>query len=225
MIVSSSSSAQRPLSGARPAPIESGQHGFALGWLRTVSEVLLQPRRFFSHLGVGDLRAPLAFAVIALTLPIAVAEFGSLQQGDTPASQAWLAALKILLVPVLGALWVATVQASVWHRVLRWFGSSKVPLNVAMRAMSYLTSFAATFGVVMTIAGFAPESAPYVIAWYGSLSAVLLLSFYALLTIARGPYGLSVGRGIGAVLVFEGCYAVVVFVSALAWFAVMAPAS
>jgi hypothetical protein len=224
MMVGSSSRPQRTLSLARPAPLESGQHGFVVGWLRTVGEVLLQPKRFFSHLGAGDLRAPLAFASIALTLPLAIGELGSLQQGETPASDVWISALKILLAPVLGALWVATVQAALWQRVLRWFGSRELPLSVAARAMSYLTALAATLGVVMTLAGFAPESAPYVIAWYGSLDAVLLLSFYALVVLARGPHGLPLGRAIIAVLAFEACYAVVLFVSALACFALLAPA-
>jgi hypothetical protein len=207
-----------------PSALETGQHGFARGWLYTCRDVLFRPGRFFSRLGTGGLAVPLAFAVVSLTLPIAVAEIGSLQQGETDPSLAWVSVFKILLLPIALTLWIASVQAAVWQRVLRWF-QAPLPFHVAARAMCFLTALAATLGLVMTLAGFAPESAPCVIAWYGSLDAILLLTFYALIRLARGPYALSTGRAILAVATFALVYGLVVFVAALAYFALAAALS
>jgi hypothetical protein len=85
--------------------------------------------------------------------------------------------------------------------------------------MLYLTSVAATLGLLMTITGFAPESAPCVIAWYASLDAAYVYIFYALVKLARGPYALTRPKAILAVATFELAYAVVLFATALAYFA------
>jgi hypothetical protein len=81
--------------------LESGQHGFAVGWLRTTADVMLRPGRFFSRLGSGPLGKPLAFALLSTALPVVVAELGGLQQGDIEADRATTAVLRALLVPPL----------------------------------------------------------------------------------------------------------------------------
>lgn len=215
-----SSSENLAIARGTPTPLESGGHGMVAGILLTTREVLLQPRRFFSQLGNGELRAPLAFAALALALPIAVAELGALQQGET--ESAGVAVLRTVSLPLVAAVWVAYVQGSVWHRVLRLFAPA-VPFRVAARGMSYLTALVGTLGLVMSIAGFAPESGPYVIAWYAALDLTLLLAFYALIAFARGPYRLSLGRALAAVLCFELAYAITLFAATLTYFALFAP--
>lgn len=202
-------------------PLETGEHGFAAGWLRTVAHVMLRPGHFFARLGAGSLQKPMAFALLSIALPVVVAELGALQQGDVESDRTALAISRAILVPPLAVLWVAYVQPLVWRRTLALFGA-RPPSSIAARAMLYLTAVASTLGLIMTIAGFVPESAPYVITWYASLNATYVYVFYALVRLAKGPYALTTTRAVAAVAVFELAYALLVFIAALALFAASA---
>jgi hypothetical protein len=202
-------------------PLETGQYGFGAGWLRTVADVMLRPGHFFAQLGAGPLQKPMAFALLSVAIPVVVAELGALQQGDVESDNTALAILKAVLIPPVAVLWMTYVQPFVWRRTLSLF-KARAPSSVAPRAMLYLTAAAATLGLIMTIAGFAPESAPYVITWYASLNATYLYVFYALVRLARGPYALSTIKAIAAVAVFQLAYAILLFAAALALFAASA---
>jgi hypothetical protein len=202
-------------------PLETGEHGFGAGWLRTLAFVMLKPGHFFARLGAGPLHKPMAFALLSVALPVVIAELGALQQGDVESDNTALAIAKAFLIPPLAVLWIAYVQPVVWRRTLALF-KSRAPSSIAPRAMLYLTAVAATLGLIMTFAGFVPESAPYVVTWYASLNAAYLYIFYALVRLARGPYALSTARAIAAVALFELAYALLLFVAALALFAASA---
>lgn len=202
-------------------PLETGEYGFGAGWLRTVAHVMLRPGHFFAQLGAGPLHKPMAFALLSVALPVVVAELGALQQGDVESDSTALAIAKAVLIPPLAVLWITYVQPFVWRRTLAVFGS-RAPSSIAPRAMLYLTAVAATLGLIMTIAGFVPESAPYVITWYASLNATYVYVFYALVRLAKGPYALTTVKAIAAVAVFELAYALLLFVTALAVFAASA---
>lgn len=202
-------------------PLETGEYGFGAGWLRTVLHVMLSPGHFFTRLGAGPLPKPMAFALLSVAIPVVVAELGALQQGDVESDNTTLAIAKAVLIPPLAVLWMTYVQPYVWRRTVTLFGS-RAPSSIAARAMLYLTAVAATLGLIMTIAGFVPESAPYVITWYASLNATYLYVFYALVRLAKGPYALTTVRAIAAVAVFELAYAILLFIAALALFAASA---
>jgi hypothetical protein len=202
-------------------PLETGEHRFAVGWLRTCAQVMLRPGPFFRRLGAGPVRKPLTFALLSIALPVLVAELGAIQQGDVESDSTPVAILKLFLIPPLAVAWVAYVQPYVWRRSVALFGS-RAPRSIAVRAMLYLTAVAATLGLVMTIAGFAPESAPYVITWYAALLATQVYVLYALYSLAKGPYALPTASAIAAVALFELAYAAVLFAAALASFATSA---
>jgi hypothetical protein len=202
-------------------PLETGEHGFGAGWLRTVLHVMFRPGHFFARLGAGSLGKPVTFALLSVAIPVVVAELGALQQGDIESDNTALAITKAVLVPPLAVAWMTYVQPFVWRRTLGLF-KVRAPRSIAARAMLYLTAVAATLGLIMTLAGFVPESAPYVITWYASLLATNVYVFYALVQLARGPYALTTTRAIAATALFELAYATLLFITALALFAVSA---
>lgn len=187
--------------------LETGRHGFALGFLATTRDALFAPRRFYAQLGSGPLGLPFAFAVVSLALPLLVADFGGLLLGISGQAQPLSlgSLLRSLLGPLLAAAGLVVAQGLLWTAAMRVFGA-RVPLRTALRAMAYLTSIAASFGVVMTFAGFAPESAFCVILWYASLTVAYLFATYACYALARGPYGLGrVKAGFAVWLYQVGC--------------------
>jgi hypothetical protein len=202
-------------------PLETGEHGFVVGWVRTCADVMLRPGRFFARLGAGSLTPPMTFALLSVALPVLVAELGALQQGDVESDSTALAIAKAFVIPPLAVLWIAYVQSYLWRRTLALFGA-RTPKSIAARAMLYLTAVAATLGLIMTIAGFVPESAPYVITWYAALDVAYVYIFYALVKLAKGPYALPTPRAIAAVALFELTYALLLFITALTTFATSA---
>lgn len=187
--------------------LETGRHGFVQGFLYTTRDALFAPKSFYAQLSDGALRMPFAFAVVSLALPLLVADFGGYLLGISGQSQALTVSslLRSLLAPLIAAAGLPVVQGLLWSATTRLFGA-RVPLRISLRAMAYLSSIAASFGVVMTVAGFAPESAFCVILWYGTLNVAYLFATYACYALARGPYGFGRVKAGFAVWVYQvGC--------------------
>jgi hypothetical protein len=193
--------------------LESGQHGFFAGWLRTTRDALLSPTRFYGALRPGVLGLPFVFAALSLALPLIAVDLGGyFASGDHEAANTGaLALVRSSLSPLFAAALLIGVQALLWTAVTRLLGA-KTPLNLALRAMAYLTSIASSFGLVMTLSGFAPESGPYVVTWYLSMVGAYLFATYATYRLARGPYGFGMLRAGLTVWIFQLACAIAVFI-------------
>ena len=176
---------------AQPA-LETGKYGFALGWLYTTRDVLFSPKRFCAGLGSGPLALPFAFAALSLLLPLLVVDFGGYVLGISGPSQALsvVSSFRSLLGSLFTAAALTSVYGLLWGATTRLLGA-RAPLRTSLRAMAYLTSIGTTFGLPITIAGFAPESAFCVILWFTSAIAAYVVVSYAFYVLARGTYGLG----------------------------------
>ncbi|MDB4985758.1 MAG: hypothetical protein JWN04_936 [Myxococcaceae bacterium] len=171
-----------------PPAIETGAHSFVRGWWLSTRAALLTPSRFYGQLATGPLGIPFVFAAVSLALPLIAADLVGYTASEHGRSSFDLVGLvRSSISPLVAAALLVAVEGVLWNAVSRALGA-RLPLNLALRAMAYLTSIGTTFGVVMTLSGFAPESAFCVILWYLSLLSAYTFASYALYRLARGPY-------------------------------------
>ncbi|MDB4974778.1 MAG: hypothetical protein JWN48_3119, partial [Myxococcaceae bacterium] len=191
---------------AYPAPaLERADCSFVQGFVLTTRDALLTPTRFYEQLGPGPLGRPFVFAAVSLALPLIAADIaGYYATGGNGEAvpKGVFALLSASLMPLIAAAIVVAIQGLLWTGVSRALGA-RVPLQIALRAMAYLTSIASTFGIAMTLSGFAPESAFCVIVWYLSMFSAYLFSTYATYRLAQGPYAFRPVRAALTVWLFQ----------------------
>lgn len=181
------------------APFESAQLG-----REAVFGALFRPRRLFGSLTPGALGPAVQLSMVnfALVSIAAVLTDDALWLGDLlPAIGRGLA------LWLLGATWLLGPQAYLFRWVTQLFGADR-PLSLAQRGMAALSTILALFGMVLSVAGINPESAPFVISWIAAVVTAAALGAHALLRFAEGAYGLSRGRSVGAVLAFAFVHAI-----------------
>ncbi|MET0287955.1 MAG: hypothetical protein ABW352_25925 [Polyangiales bacterium] len=169
------------------------------GWLQTLRGALFQPRQQFGRLQPGPVGPAAKLTVISLGL---VATAAVLTDDELYLGRVPLVLGRGLMMWVVGVLWLLGPQAFLFRQVMRLFGSSQ-PLSLAQHGMAAFAVLLSVFGVALSVAGISPESAPFVISWYLALATLTVLGTHALYQFAVGAYGLSPGKAVGAVLVFE----------------------
>ncbi|HEY6879870.1 MAG TPA: hypothetical protein VI299_17700 [Polyangiales bacterium] len=178
---------------AQAAPFASSQLGREAVW-----GALFRPRALFGSLTPGSLvpAAQLAVANFALVAVATVLTDDALWLGDP--LRAWGRGLALWFV---GSAWLLGPQAYLFKWVMRTFGADQ-PLSLAQRGMAALSTLLSVFGVVLSVAGTNPESAPFVITWLLALLVAAVLAAHALFRLAEGAYRLPRNKAAASVLTF-----------------------
>ena len=184
----------------------------------TLVGALFRPREVFSELKPG----PAARAVKLTALYLALPAVAAVLTDDDLSLEPVNALVRGFMIWSFGTLWAFGPQAFLFRQTMRLFGSDR-PLSLAQHGMAAFSALLAVFGVVLSIAGMRPESAPFVITWYLSLVAVVVLGFHALFRLAEGAYALPTGKAVGAVLVFMFVHAIALTVALGVLFTIVSP--
>jgi hypothetical protein len=185
----------------------------------TLVGVLFRPRALFSGLRAGPVAPAARLTALYLALPAVAAV---LTDDDLWLGHTGTASARGLMIWGFGTVWSLGPQAFLFRLAMRLFGSNR-PLSLAQRGMAAFSALLAVFGVVLSVAGLRPESAPFVITWYASLAAVIVLGFHALFRLAQGAYALPTGKAAGAVLSFMFVHAIALTVALGVLFTIVSP--
>jgi hypothetical protein len=184
----------------------------------TLLGALFRPRELFGNMEAGPPALAAKRTALFLTLPAVAVVLTDDDVWSRPTS----ALARGLMLWIFGTLWAFGPQAFLFRQVMRLFGANR-PLPLAQHGMAAFSALLAVFGVVLSVAGMRPESAPFVITWYASLVALAALGFYALFRLAAGPYGLSAGKAVGAIMVFMFVHGIALVVALGVLFTIVSP--
>ncbi len=203
---------------AQAVPYDSVQPT-ASGWLTTLLGALFRPRALFGQLQPGPVAPAAKLTALYVALPALAA---MLTDDDLWDGKLAAVLLRGVMMWGVGTVWLLGPQAALFRLVMRLFGADR-PLSLAQRGMASFSALLAVFGVLLSVAGISPESAPFVITWYGSLVAVTVLGLHALYRFAEGAYELSPGKAVGAVLVFQGVHSIALVITLGVLFTIVSP--
>jgi hypothetical protein len=185
----------------------------------TLIGALFRPRQLFGSIEAGPPASAAKLTALYLGL-LGIAAM--LTDDDLWGGHAVNAVARGLMICIFGSLWAFGPQAMLFRLTMRLFGADR-PLSLAQRGMAAFSALLAVFGVVLSIAGLRPESAPFVITWYASLPALAVLGSHALFRLAQGAYALPSGRAVGAVLLFMFVHAIALTIALGVLFTIVSP--